>query len=48
MLLVLQDNSWIYKAIFLLINMGYWPVVKKVVKDSDIILFILDARMPEM
>jgi ribosome biogenesis GTPase A len=28
--------------------MGYWPVVKKVVKDSDIILFILDARMPEM
>ncbi len=28
--------------------MGYWPVVKKVVKDSDIVLFILDARMPEL
>ena len=28
--------------------MGFWPVVKKVVKDSDIVLEILDARMPEM
>lgn len=28
--------------------MGFWPVVKRVVKDSDIILEILDARMPEM
>lgn len=28
--------------------MGYWPVVKKVVKDSDVVLFVLDARMPEM
>lgn len=28
--------------------MGYWPVVKKVVKDSDVVLFVLDARMPEL
>ena len=28
--------------------MGYWPVVKKVVKDSDIILLIGDARLPEI
>ncbi len=28
--------------------MSYWPVVKKVVRDADIVLFILDARMPEI
>lgn len=28
--------------------MGFWPVVKKVVYESDIILLILDARMPEL
>jgi len=28
--------------------MGFWPVVKRVIKDSDIVLFILDARMPEL
>jgi len=28
--------------------MGYWPVVKKVLKDSDVVLEILDARMPEL
>lgn len=28
--------------------MGFWPVVKKVVKDSDIILLIGDVRMPEL
>ena len=27
--------------------MGFWPVTKRVIKDSDIILLILDARMPE-
>jgi len=32
----------------LLVYMGYWPVVKRVVKDSDIVLFVLDARMPEL
>lgn len=26
--------------------MGFWPVVKKVVKESDVVLIILDARMP--
>ena len=26
--------------------MGFWPVVKKVVKDADIVLIVLDARMP--
>ncbi len=28
--------------------MGYWPVVKRVVKDSDIVLEIIDARFPEL
>jgi len=28
--------------------MGFWPVVKRVIKDSDIILVVLDARMPEL
>ncbi len=28
--------------------MGYWGVVKLVIKKADIILFVLDARMPEM
>ncbi len=27
--------------------MGFWPVTKRVVKDSDIVLLILDVRMPE-
>lgn len=28
--------------------MGYFPIVKKVVKDANIVLFILDARLPEL
>ena len=28
--------------------MGYWPVVKKVVKDSDIVLLIADVRLPSL
>ncbi len=28
--------------------MGYWPIVNKVLMDADIILLILDARMPEL
>ena len=28
--------------------MGFWPIVRTVVKKSDIILFILDVRMPEL
>lgn len=27
--------------------MGFWPVTKKVVKESDILLLIADVRMPE-
>ncbi|MAG75351.1 MAG: hypothetical protein CL811_01215 [Colwelliaceae bacterium] len=27
--------------------MGFWPVVKKVIKDSDIVVLLLDVRMPE-
>jgi ribosome biogenesis GTPase A len=27
--------------------MGYWPVVKRVVKDSDIIVIVGDVRMPK-
>ncbi len=26
--------------------MSFWPVVKKVMKDSDIVLYMLDVRMP--
>ncbi len=28
--------------------MSFWPIVKKAVKDADIILFVVDARMPEL
>ncbi|MEK6928518.1 MAG: GTPase [Nanoarchaeota archaeon] len=28
--------------------MGFWPVVENVIKNSDIVLFIIDARMPEL
>lgn len=28
--------------------MGYWPVVENVLKNSDIVLLVLDARMPEL
>lgn len=27
--------------------MGFWPVVKRVLKDADFVLVILDVRMPE-
>jgi len=26
--------------------MGFWPIVKKVVRESEVILIVLDARMP--
>ncbi len=28
--------------------MGFWPIVKTVIRKSDIVLFILDVRMPEL
>ncbi|MDO8459726.1 MAG: GTPase [Nanoarchaeota archaeon] len=28
--------------------MGFWPLAKKVLYESDIVLLIIDARMPEM
>jgi ribosome biogenesis GTPase A len=28
--------------------MGFWPVVKKVVNESDVVLEIMDARMPKI
>lgn len=28
--------------------MGFWPVVENVIKNSDILLLIIDARMPEL
>jgi len=28
--------------------MGFWPVVENVLKNSDIVLLVLDARMPEL
>jgi len=28
--------------------MGYWPIVKRVLKDSNVVLEIADARMPEI
>jgi nuclear GTP-binding protein len=29
-------------------NMGFWPVVKKVIKDASVVLIVLDARMIEL
>ncbi len=28
--------------------MSFWPLVKKVIREADIVLVILDARMPEL
>lgn len=28
--------------------MGFWPLIKRVIKDSDILLEITDARMPDI
>ena len=28
--------------------MSFWPVVKRVVKDSDIVVVVLDVRMPDL
>ena len=28
--------------------MSFWPVTKKVIKESDVVLFIMDARMPRL
>ena len=28
--------------------MGFWPVTKRVIKDAELVLIILDARMPEL
>jgi ribosome biogenesis GTPase A len=28
--------------------MGYWPLTKRVVKDSDIVLLVADVRMPKL
>lgn len=28
--------------------MGFWPVVQNVIKNSDIVLLVVDARMPEL
>ncbi len=28
--------------------MGFWPIVENVIRNSDILLLILDARMPEL
>jgi ribosome biogenesis GTPase A len=28
--------------------MGFWPVVKRVLKDSDIVIMVVDARLPKL
>ena len=28
--------------------MGYWPIVEALIRNSDILLLILDGRMPEL
>jgi len=28
--------------------MGHWPTVMRAIKDADVVIFILDARMPEL
>ena len=42
------EKKSVYKLCFRDFFMGYWPVVKKVVKDSDILLLVADARLPEI
>ncbi len=37
-----------YKLLIFIIIMGFWPVVLNVLKNSDIIILIADARMPEI
>ncbi len=33
---------------FVLICMGFWPVVLNVLRNSDVVLLVVDARMPEI
>jgi len=28
--------------------MGYWPAVMQTIKNADVVIFVLDARMPEI
>jgi len=28
--------------------MGFWPIVLNVLKNSDVVLLLVDARMPEI
>jgi len=28
--------------------MGYWPVVQDLIENSDIVVLVADARMPEL
>jgi len=31
-----------------MLTMGFWPVVLNVIKNSDVVLLLVDARMPEI
>jgi len=42
------NEHWIYNSIFLLLDMGFWPVVMNVLRNSDVVLLLVDARMPEI
>ncbi len=37
-----------YKPEFSYLFMGFWFVVERVIREADITLFVLDARMPEL
>ena len=38
----------IYKFFNLLSIMGFWPIVLNVLRNSDVVLLLVDARMPEL
>ena len=37
-----------YKLLFLVFYMGFWIIVGRVLKASDVVIFVIDARMPEL
>jgi len=42
------ENRIAYKLRRFVYDMGFWTIVNKVIGESDIVVFVLDARMPEM
>lgn len=41
-------NLKVFKRVFLLCFMTYWRIVKNIARKADIIVVVMDARMPEL